>query len=635
MNESLEMKGIKVIINIMFLLSLVSLPPSLYGQTFKAVSQLRKGDELRMKYRFEEALDAYESAAEMLSDTLMTPDDSLLKVQISDHVLMAENGLSMMDYVYVPDVVARHKFSTDDFFLYYPLADSAWRSVPYQLDSASHLFSKAAYIPGDSEVMFWSAEDKAGVRNIYRSEFRDTIWTVPSLLNEHLTSASDEIYPMLSPDGTKLYFSSDGLYGVGGYDIYVSERDEQTGEWTVPVNMGFPYSSPYDDFLFIDTQDGQFSVFASNRESSKDSVWVYVMEYDDMPVRRAVDDPQELMRISSLEPVGRTEENVVHDVRTDIPENVDTRRYMRKMSEVRILNDSIAGMSAAMDEARIMYGQSQDEKQRVLLEEKILQYELLLPSLQDSLSRASAILQDIEMEFLFSGVVIDPDRLLAEADREMVGQTADYVFTKRSSGPQLDLKMEVPEPEFDYSFKVLEEGQFAEDNTLPKGLVYQIQIFSTSSKATVSKLKGLSPVFERRSSNGKYTYRVGVFRTYNDVLSNLNTVKKTGFRNAFIVAFDNGEELTVAKAKTLEAQRRKPTLYEVRINTGKEELDILISGGIRQQAAGKDIARIENEDGSKVFVVGPFADRESAENLAGFVRAMGESGAVCVEIPQK
>lgn len=594
------------------------------AQTSKVLEEMRRGDSLREKYRFEEASDAYLSASEMFVDSLMTADDSLLKLDISDRLLMAENGLSMMEFVYTPDVVARHKFSIDDFYLYYPLADGVWRQAPCQLDSTVHPYSKAVYMQDGQEVIYWSAVDKEGIRNIFHSEYQDTVWSAPALLNEHMTSVSDEIYPMLSPDGSKMYFSSSGLYGVGGYDIYVSERDNGTGEWSVPVNMGFPYSSPADDFLFINTEDGRYSVFASNRNCSKDSVWVYVLEYDDMPVRRTVTDPEYLMEIAVLEPESMKSDRDVKEVKADIPENVDTRRYMMKMSEVRMLRDSIDRLGLEVEDARIRND-----------EETVLDGEFALISLRDSLSRASALLQEIEMEFLFSGVVIDPDKLLAEADREMTGQNVEYVFTRKEAGEPLSLKMLAPEPEFDYSFKILEEGQFAEDNNLPSGLVYQIQMFSTTTPATIAKLKGLSPVFETRTANGRYTYRVGVFRTYADVLANLNSVKRVGFRNAYIVAFNDGKELTISKAKALEAENKKPSLYEVHIETGTGELDMTVAGGIRQQAQGKDIARVENEDGTKTYVVGPFADREKAENLAGFIRAMGVSDASCVEVPQK
>jgi hypothetical protein len=167
-----------------------------------------------------------------------------------------------------------------------------------------------------------------------------------------MTSVADEIYPMLSPDGSKMYFSSAGLYGVGGYDIYVSDWDKETGDWSVPVNMGFPYSSPADDFLFISTDDGKYSVFASNRDCSKDSVWVYVLEYDDMPVRRPMTDPAELLAIASLDPAGAQSDEGAHDVEADVPENVDTRRYMNTMSQVRVLRDSIDRLGLAVEDAR-------------------------------------------------------------------------------------------------------------------------------------------------------------------------------------------------------------------------------------------------------------------------------------------
>lgn len=616
------MRRLKVI-KYIFLLILLSVPAAMSAQSSKALDEMRRGDSLREKYRFEEASDAYVSASESFVDSLMTADDSLLRLDISDRLLMAENGLSMMDFVYDPRVLARHRFSLDDFFLYYPLPDRSWRQVPCQLDSVSHVYSKAAYVPEGKNVIYWSAEDKNGIRNIFHSAYQDTVWSAPALLNEHMTSASDEIYPMLSPDGTKMYFSSAGLYGIGGYDIYVSELDPETGDWSVPVNMGFPYSSPADDFLFVSTDDGKYSVFASTRDCPKDSVWVYVLEYDDMPVRRAVTAPDELKNIAMLEPETGNADGESTEVEADIPENMDTRRYMDKMSEVRQLRDSIDRLGTMIEDARI----SNDE-------EAVLDGEFALIALQDSLAKASALLQEIEMEFLFSGVVIDPDKLLAEADREIAGQTAEYVFTRKDFGGSLSLNMLSPEPEFDYSFKILEEGQFAEDNTLPSGLVYQIQMFSTTTKAKVSSLKGLSPVFETRTANGRYTYRVGVFRTYADVLSNLNTVKRAGFRNAFIVAFNDGKELTVAKARAVEAEN-KSSLYEIRIETGNAELDMTVAGGIRQQAPGKDIARIEKEDGTKMYVVGPFADKTAAENLAGFIRAMGTSSATCVEIPQK
>ena len=626
------MKGITTFRNILYTAVFVLTAGTLHAQTERIDSLLLRGDSLRMEYRFEESLEAYSEAMEAAQDSVFMLTDSLKRIEVSDRILLSENGRNMAEYAYKPVVVARHRFHIDDFFLYYPLPDKSWRETPNQLDTmAAGRFSKALYAPEPSWEIYYSAQDADGIRNIYMTELQDTIWTYPSLLNENITSASNEIYPMLSPDGKSLYFASEGLYGMGGYDLYVSHWDYENEEWGEPVNLGFPYSSPADDMLLVHSADGEHTIFASNRDCPSDSVWVYVLEFDSMPVRHAVEEPEELRRLAALDPAGTNERmdgNAA--VNTDIPENVDIRRYMEKMTEVRSLRDSISRYGAQLDSDRNRFAMSEDDQERTRITQEILKREAMLPKLQDSLERASAQLQKIEMEFLFSGVVIDPDKVLAAADKEIVGEATSYTFTKMSMGGKLDLKIMDPPVVFDYTFKILPEGQFALDNTIPGGIVYQIQIFGGGGKATVKSLKGLSPVFERISANGRYVYRVGLFNSYKDVLANLNSVKRVGFRNAFIVAYIDGEEVPVSKARTLEAEKTKSQMYyEVRLAPADGEIDATVAEGIRQQSEGKDIAKIETEDGVVYYIVGPFSDKAKADALAEFIKAMGIGEVTC------
>ncbi len=632
MCKTTEMKGITTFRNIIYTAVFVLTAGTLHAQTERIDSLLLRGDSLRMEYRFEESLEAYSEAMEAAQDSVFMLTDSLKRIEVSDRILLSENGRNMAEYAYKPVVVARHRFHIDDFFLYYPLPDKSWRETPNQLDTmAAGRFSKALYAPEPSWEIYYSAQDADGIRNIYMTELQDTIWTYPSLLNENITSASNEIYPMLSPDGKSLYFASEGLYGMGGYDLYVSHWDYENEEWGEPVNLGFPYSSPADDMLLVHSADGEHTIFASNRHCPSDSVWVYVLEFDSMPVRHAVEKPEELRTLAALDPAGTNERmdgNAA--VNTDIPENVDIRRYMEKMTEVRSLRDSISRYGAQLDSDRNRFAMSEDDQERTRITQEILKREAMLPKLQDSLERASAQLQKIEMEFLFSGVVIDPDKVLAAADKEIVGEATSYTFTKMSMGGKLDLKIMDPPVVFDYTFKILPEGQFALDNTIPGGIVYQIQIFGGGGKATVKSLKGLSPVFERISANGRYVYRVGLFNSYKDVLANLNSVKRVGFRNAFIVAYIDGEEVPVSKARTLEAEKTKSQMYyEVRLAPADGEIDATVAEGIRQQAEGKDIAKVETEDGVVYYIVGPFSDKAKADALAEFIKAMGIGEVTC------
>lgn len=579
------------------------------------------GDSLRNMYRFEESLAAYSDALDAASDTTSALMDSSVVMMVRDRILLSENGRNMTGFVYKPSVVAKHMFSKDDFFLYYPLQDRSWREVPGQLDSVAGPYSKAIYAPVDSESIYFSAPDKDGIRNIYVTEHGDSLWTVPSLINEHLTSAADEVYPMISQEGKSLYFASQGLYGVGGYDLYVSEWDEDIGDWSVPVNMGFPYSSPANDFLLAGSEDGRYTLFASDRDCTSDSVWVYVLESDNMPVRSEMTDPDELKELALMDVrTGVDGKNGREDVKSDIPENADTRRYMDKMAQVRALRDSISAYENILDEYRERYSLVESETEMNRLADLILKKESYIPEFQASLDEAMRELQEIEMDFLFSGVVIDADKLLLEAEREVVGEDAGYVFAKMNLGEPLTLDLEKPEPEFDYSFRILDTAQFVTDTAIPEGIVYQIQVFSTTQPATVKALKGLCPVFETRSASGRYIYRVGLFNEYKDVLSNLNTVKRVGFRNAYIVGYVDGKEMSVNKVRAEEKARKEASteLYRVAIIPSGGVVDSVMIEGIRQQASGKDVAR---QDGG--LMVGPFNNKSQAVALVEFVEVMG------------
>lgn len=572
-----------------------------------------KADSCRMAYNFAEAVQYSKSAVEAL--------DSTASARAEEQLLMARNGLNMMSFCSQPTVVAKQTFPLKDFFLFYPLKDHSWRKTPNQLDSlGGDNLSRAIFIPDGSRDIYYSAKDEEGIRNIYATHLTDSLWSVPTLINEQMTSSSDEIYPMLSPDGQSLYFASKGLYGMGGYDLYVSNWNSETNDWDMPVNMGFPYSSPYDDFLFVNTEDGKYSIFASNRECGRDSVTIYVLEYDSMPVRKAVTDVDELRALASLNPA-RDHSRIDNDaaVPDEGQQDESTKHYMDKMREVRALRDSVARFGKNLEKMRSgLAGASGEEKARLTAE--ISDKEMMLPTLNSALNAAVKELQNIEMDFLANGIVIDTRKLQAEADKEIVGASSGYTFSKNSYGPALHLDIMKPKPTFDYSFMILPEGRFAENNTLPEGIIYQIRIFTLGRKATVADLNGLSPVFERTTTSGRHAYSVGLFKSYKDVLSNLNKVKNRGFRDAQIDAFHNGQVINVRKARELESKVR--TLFMVKIfpEDGQSLSEQAIAAV--HEHSDKDLIK-SVEAGSVVFTTGPFEDKSQVDVLVAALKAAG------------
>lgn len=576
---------------------------------------LASADSARLAYDFKTAENLCAKALEVADSNSVT--------RIEEQMMMAQNGLNMMNYCSDPTVVSHQTFPLKDFFLFYPLPNRSWRMSPNQLDSTvTGTVPTPVYFPEGAEEIYYSCADGQGIRNICRTIHKDSLWTAPTLINEHLTSSSDEIFPMVSADGKTLTFASRGLFGMGGYDLYQSEWNPETNDWGVPVNMGFPYSSPYDDFLLVNTDDGKYTIFASNRGCGKDSVCIYVLEYEVMPVRTSIEGVKELRALSSLtpkdDPTRIDNDSAVSGKEMESPEQ---QHYLEQLKTVRNMRDSLAKFTAKLDGMRSRLATATDDE-KTALTESIMDSEMHLPALNDALKKAVSKLQDIEMDFLMKGIVLDAGKLQAQADKEVVGASSGYTFTRNEAGPSFSLEMEKPVRKFDYSFMILPEGRFAEDNTLPEGLVYQIQIFTQSRKATLEDINGLSPVFEKLNPSGKYTYSVGLFRNYASALENINIVKSRGFRTAIITAYKDGKPVGVAEARRMESEIT--VLHFVKIFPENSKFLSEAALSAIQEMTDKDLQK-SVEEGSVVYKVGPFNDVREAETLKEAVRQTGET----------
>ncbi len=102
--------------------------------------------------------------------------------------------------------------------------------------------------------------------DIYVCEKENGIWKEPINLGEVINTPYAENNPFLHPDMKTLYFSSDGHYGLGGYDIFMSKRlsDSSWVEWSEPVNLGWSINSPFDDAFHI-TVYGEKALVVSNQ----------------------------------------------------------------------------------------------------------------------------------------------------------------------------------------------------------------------------------------------------------------------------------------------------------------------------------------------------------------------------------
>ncbi|MDD2594301.1 MAG: hypothetical protein PHD11_00605 [Bacteroidales bacterium] len=588
-------------------------------------AELHRADSLHKCYDFDSAITIYSSLLENISDSVM-------RVSIIEKMVQSENGRNMLQYSTTPEVLNVITIPKEDFYLYYShLKDSSWLQIPNDfVREGWHPYYSAIYFPEDAENLIFSAKDNSGSWNLYNSRLQnDSIWTYPALINENLTSPEDDIFPILSPSGKELYFSSKGLFGMGGYDIFVSVWDETISDWGAPENLGFPYSSPFDDFLFSDTPDGNFSLFASNRDCSEDSLKIYVLSFDNKPIKKPVESLQAARKIAALLPVQPQSENITPEKKA--PSSADSlfNKYSSLLSSLRSMQDSLNTIQNEQNLNRTLYSTTTNEKDKTTLELLILSAENLSIELQSKIGDISYTIQEMEMDFLMKGIIINLEDLSDNQDKQAEVKTPEYSFRKNTLGVIGNISIEMPEEVFDYSFKILDTAVFAETNVLPDTLVYQIQLFVSSHKVTLKQLKGLSPVFENRLSSGKYHYAAGLFYSYKEVLSNLNKVKKAGFPSAYIVAFNKGQSISVSKARSLE-QVRPQHKYRIIFSNYQEGIPDTIIALIKEHCS-KDIAKsiVDNE---VLYIIAPFDTVKEAENLVSLLRGEGVEGVTVEQI---
>lgn len=124
-------------------------------------------------------------------------------------------------------------------------------------------------VSADGKNMYFVSirEDEIGSiddMDLYKSEMQpDGKWGKAKNLGIKLNTKGNEKSPFIHSDSHTLYFSSDGLKGVGGFDIYYSRQDS-SGGFQAPVNIGYPINSEHDDVGFFVSTDGKTAFFSSN-----------------------------------------------------------------------------------------------------------------------------------------------------------------------------------------------------------------------------------------------------------------------------------------------------------------------------------------------------------------------------------
>ena len=114
-------------------------------------------------------------------------------------------------------------------------------------------------------------------------------WGPAMNLGPVINSKYNEETPFITSDGNTLYFSSMGHYNMGGYDIFYSTRLDN-GQWSKPINAGYPLNTSGDDLFFTPVGEGAFAYYAKyNKDDSYGMMDIYKLEvFTDLHPRKFI-----------------------------------------------------------------------------------------------------------------------------------------------------------------------------------------------------------------------------------------------------------------------------------------------------------------------------------------------------------
>jgi outer membrane protein OmpA-like peptidoglycan-associated protein/tetratricopeptide (TPR) repeat protein len=150
-----------------------------------------------------------------------------------------------------------------DAVMFSMMPDSAWNGpenlTPSVRSDGDHLLTG---VSADGNYLLLCLNDVYANGEIYGISRNGDEWGKLELLNSNINTRFNESHASLSPDGRTLYFTSDRPGGFGGLDIYKSEKDDR-GTWGRAVNLGPLINTPLNEETPFVTPDGKTLFFSS------------------------------------------------------------------------------------------------------------------------------------------------------------------------------------------------------------------------------------------------------------------------------------------------------------------------------------------------------------------------------------
>lgn len=113
-------------------------------------------------------------------------------------------------------------------------------------------------------------------QQLYTADKLGNEWSKPQPLQGLSEGIDEASYPFMLTDGLTFYFAGKGEESIGGYDIFMTRYDSRSGSFLKPENIGMPFNSEANDYMYAIDEANRIGYFTSDRRQPEGKVCIYI-----------------------------------------------------------------------------------------------------------------------------------------------------------------------------------------------------------------------------------------------------------------------------------------------------------------------------------------------------------------------
>ena len=182
------------------------------------------------------------------------------------------NMREMTQQIIIIDSIVTDK---EQFLSHYRLS-----SETGSLTTTSQFFGKPlggyTFLNEMGNKVYFSKPDTDYRLRLFTSDKLGNSWSEAVRLQGLDEGISEASYPFMLNDGITLYFAAKGDESIGGYDIFFTRYDSRSGRFLKPENIGMPFNSEANDYMYAADEESGIGYFVSDRRQPEGKVCVYI-----------------------------------------------------------------------------------------------------------------------------------------------------------------------------------------------------------------------------------------------------------------------------------------------------------------------------------------------------------------------